>query len=179
MKQTIQTFIFVFITEPLSVENVYVFVPALFQTLGIIVWTIYRSSEIIFCEKYFVNSGNPRKFFSRKFLFDEFFFVEWRYTVHKETACSPIWSQSILIDNSDSLECNNISPIPPFVSALQFRSLSLHTHAACAATCWSYKYPRKYFTLKLIINEIFCQIISELRYYISIWNVWFSLAFRQ
>ena len=39
-------------------------------------------------------------------------------TIHSmQGNCFPIGSQSILIDNSDSPECNNISPIPPFVSA--------------------------------------------------------------
>ena len=48
--------------------------------------------------------------------------------------CSPIRSQSILINNSDSLKSNNVSPIPPFVSAYTCASapnsaVCLHTRA--------------------------------------------------
>ena len=55
-----------------------------------------------------------------------------RYTVRKGK-CSPIQSQSISIDNSDSLECN-VSLIPQYTHA-QALCLSLHTHAARAAAC--------------------------------------------
>ena len=86
------------------------------------------------------------------------------------TVCLILWSQSILIDRSDSLECNNISLIPPFFNARAQAHVGEQTLNKCMGLTYVRIYPYGLGVTKVLYNIVYIVILgvlSLLAYYIA------------